>query len=221
LLHLHQANPLPPCLTFLPLHRLFPNNAFLKRRIESFIADWTHGNNWVKYSPKGLGVSSSWGSLRHVGNAMFLMQAYTNRAGSGALKTRVDCIARQQLGYILGDAGRSFVVGYGTNPPTQPHHRAASCPPLGQECGWNAFNNPGPNPHVLYGALVGGPDATDAYNDQRNNYVNNEVAVDYNGGFTGALAALVQEDRANKGTCPRFPLPGGPAAAKGAAMGHP
>lgn len=58
-------------------------------------------------------------------------------------------------------------------------------------CDFNVgMNNPGPNPHVLYGALVGGPDGADAYNDQRNNFIQNEVAVDYNGGFHGALAGM-------------------------------
>lgn len=29
-----------------------------------------------------------------------------------------------QIHYALGDTGRSFVVGFGVNPPTRPHHRA-------------------------------------------------------------------------------------------------
>lgn len=32
--------------------------------------------------------------------------------------------ARSQIGYALGDTGRSFVVGFGTNPPQRPHHRS-------------------------------------------------------------------------------------------------
>lgn len=32
--------------------------------------------------------------------------------------------AETQINYMLGDAGHSFVVGFGNNPPTQPHHRA-------------------------------------------------------------------------------------------------
>ena len=31
--------------------------------------------------------------------------------------------AKSQIGYTLGDTGRSFVVGYGVNPPTHPSHR--------------------------------------------------------------------------------------------------
>ena len=34
-------------------------------------------------------------------------------------------LGRGQIGYILGDTGRSFVVGVGVNPPTHPHHRAS------------------------------------------------------------------------------------------------
>jgi hypothetical protein len=41
---------------------------------------------------------------------------------------------------------------------------------------------------------VGGPSAPDDYyNDVRNDYVMNEVAMDYNAGFTGSLAGLVQK----------------------------
>lgn len=45
-----------------------------------------------------------------------------------------------------------------------------------------------PSPHVLYGALVGGPGQNDDYTDDRSNYVNNEVACDYNAAFQGAVA---------------------------------
>jgi endoglucanase len=47
---------------------------------------------------------------------------------------------------------------------------------------------------VLYGALVGGPSAPDdAYTDNRGDYVMNEVATDYNAGFTSALARIYGE----------------------------
>jgi hypothetical protein len=77
-----------------------------------------------------------------------------------------------QMHYILGGAtGRSFVVGYGPNPPRRPHHRAASCPDLGEECGSQYLSTAEPNPHTLYGALVGGPDENDGYSDDRGNFV--------------------------------------------------
>ncbi len=39
---------------------------------------------------------------------------------------------------------------------------------------------------------MGGPDHNDQYTDDREDYVSNEVATDYNAGFQSALAALVQ-----------------------------
>ena len=61
-------------------------------------------------------------------------------------------------------------------------------------CGWyNAYGNPGPNHQTLYGALVGGPDENDEYEDKRSDYVRNEVATDYNAGFQSSLAYLVKK----------------------------
>ena len=39
--------------------------------------------------------------------------------------------------------------------------------------------------------MVGGPDNNDAYNDKRDDYVHNEVAMDYNAGLQSALAGLL------------------------------
>ena len=65
--------------------------------------------------------------------------------------------------YILGDCGRSYVVGFGNNSPTHVHHRGASCPletgGLGSNvptCDFTNFNLATSNPNILYGALVGG-----------------------------------------------------------------
>jgi len=33
-------------------------------------------------------------------------------------------MAQKQIHYALGDTGRSFVIGFGTNPPSHPHHRS-------------------------------------------------------------------------------------------------
>jgi endoglucanase len=178
---------------------LNPTNPFYKQRMTSFLSDWFGAGPWVKYTPKGLAFTGTWGSLRHTGNGVFLAEAYAARAAD-APKDKVHCLTLKQLGYILGDAGRSFVVGYGVNPPQQAHHRAASCPDRPTTCSYNDFNSPSPNPHVLYGAVVGGPDGSDTYQDQRNNFVQNEVATDYNAGFQGALAAAIQS-RAARNLC--------------------
>jgi len=141
-------------------------------------------------TPKGLVWSSSsqWGSLRYAANyAHYAVQA----AKLGIREEEGTSFASSQLNYILGDTGRSYVVGWGENPPTHCHHRAASCPDRPAVCDWNSgMNNPGPNGQVLHGALVGGPDNNDNYVDDRNNFQMTEVATDYNAGFQGVLAAL-------------------------------
>jgi hypothetical protein len=37
---------------------------------------------------------------------------------------------KKQMNYILGDTGRSYVVGFGNNPPVRPHHASSSCPDM-------------------------------------------------------------------------------------------
>jgi hypothetical protein len=45
-------------------------------------------------------------------------------AGLGASSDFYRQFAKSQIDYILGDSGRSYVVGFGYNPPTHVHHRA-------------------------------------------------------------------------------------------------
>lgn len=64
----------------------------------------------------------------------------------------------------------------------------SSCNPSPWPCSWDDYESPGPNPHILYGALVGGPDINDYYVDDRGDYIQNEVTCDYNAGFHSAIA---------------------------------
>ncbi|KAI9555833.1 endoglucase-1 [Daphnia sinensis] len=138
-------------------------------------------------TPKGLVFISQWGSLRHASNVAYIcLQAADLGINSLAYRK----LAQQQIHYALGDTGRSFVCGFGTNPPVRSHHRSSSCPNKPATCDWNTYNSPAPNAQILYGALVGGPDSNDNYDDNRQNYVTNEVATDYNAGFQSAVAAL-------------------------------
>lgn len=58
---------------------------------------------------------------------------------------------------MLGDAGFSFVVGQGSNPPTHAQNQAASCNASPTQCSAVSSQlSPNPNPNVLYGALVEG-----------------------------------------------------------------
>jgi endoglucanase len=144
----------------------------------------------VNYSPGGQAVLDQWGSLRYAANTAFVALVYSDAIADTVLKARYHDFAVRQINYALGQnpLNRSFVVGFGNNPPRNPHHRTA-------HGSWSdSIQNPTVSRHILYGALVGGPQTNnDQYTDDRSNFVMNEVATDYNAGFTGALARLVGE----------------------------
>jgi endoglucanase len=127
-----------------------------------------------------------WGSLRYSANTAFIAGIYSDRVND--YNGRYANFAESQINYMLGDNpnNRSYMIGFGSNSPQNPHHRASH----GSTS--NNIASPANNRHVLYGALVGGPSAPNdnAYVDDRTNYITNEVALDYNAGFTGALARM-------------------------------
>lgn len=144
----------------------------------------------VKYSPGGQAVLDRWGSLRYAANTSFAALVHADSITDATRKARYHDFAVRQINYALGDNPRksSYMIGFGANPPKNPHHRTA-------HGSWtDQMTNPVETRHTLYGALVGGPpDPDDAYTDKRDDYVMNEVATDYNAGFTGALARLYKE----------------------------
>jgi endoglucanase len=164
----------------------------------AFGADGTR----VTYSPGGQAFLDQWGSLRYAANTAFIALVYADAITDAALKTRYHDFAVRQINYALGDnpLRRSFVVGFGVNPPRNPHHRTA-------HGSWtDNSSQPTDSRHTIYGALVGGPSsANDQYTDDRRDFVMNEIATDYNAGFTSALARLVIEFGGS-------PLAGFPAA---------
>lgn len=158
-----------------------------KNKVEKNLDFWTVGTEGKKihYTPKGLAWLSQWGSLRYATTSAFIALSYSEWEGCPKDKKKIYFdFAESQINYALGSTGRSYVVGYGENPPLQPHHRTS-------QGSWsNDMRKPSPNRHILYGALVGGPIMNDIYTDDVANYTTNEVACDYNAGFIGALAKL-------------------------------
>lgn len=152
--------------------------------VERNLDYWLPGGG-ITYSPGGLAWLDQWGSLRYAANAALLACIWANAGpGDPAKKALYSDFAQNQINYILGSnpAGRSFEIGFGVNPPINPHHRTA------HGAWYNDINDPPDNRHILFGALVGGPSSNDSYTDDRTDYQQNEVACDYNAGFAGALA---------------------------------
>lgn len=167
------------------------NKAIYHEDAQRWLDYWTTGTGKerIQYTPGGLAWLDQWGSLRYAANTAFVAFVYSDALKDAAKKARYHDFAVRQIDYMLGSnpQKRSYVVGFGNNPPTRPHHRTA-------HGSWaNDINTPPHSRHILYGALVGGPDRNDYYKDERGNYVTNEVACDYNAGFTGALARMSQE----------------------------
>ena len=163
-----------------------------KNSIETHLNYWQNG---INKTSGGLAFLDQWGSLRYSSTASFMALLYANGLSDGQQKTKLISFAKGQIDYILGDNPRnsSYVVGYGTNPPINPHHRAS------HNSQTNNINSPVNNEFILEGALVGGPKSANDfdYADDRSDYKANEVATDYNAGFTGALAGMLELTNTN------------------------
>ncbi|MCF6768292.1 glycoside hydrolase family 9 protein [Thiotrichales bacterium 19S11-10] len=175
-------------LVLLSMYSNSDNKALYISKTKDWLNFWL---NSLQRTPDGLAWLSEWGALRYSANTSLLAFVFADY-----LKTQNDNDASQyedfavsQINYMLGDnaQSRSYVVGFGNNPPLRPHHRGSSGVYTN-----NINHDPQDNLHVLYGALVGGPSQNGSYEDRRDDYIKNEVALDYNGGFTGALARMYQ-----------------------------
>ena len=156
--------------------------------VEKHLDYWTTGTSdgeRITYTPKGLAWLDSWGSLRYATTTGFIAAVYSESGlCSDKKKDTYWKFAVSQADYALGSTGFSYMIGYGENYPESPHHRTAN------GSSTNNLNDPVKAKHTLYGALVGGPGSNDDYTDETSNYNTNEVACDYNAGFTGLLAKL-------------------------------
>ncbi|XP_059655367.1 endoglucanase 8-like [Cornus florida] len=160
----------------------------------------------VQYSPGGLIFKAGGSNMQHVTSLSFLLLAYSNylshanravpcgeTSASPALLKR---LAKRQVDYILGDnpLEMSYMVGYGARYPRRIHHRASSLPSvkahparIGCKAGSRYFLSPNPNPNVLVGAVVGGPNISDAFPDSRPFFQESEPTTYINAPLVGLL----------------------------------
>jgi len=137
----------------------------------------------------GMAWFLDWGSLRFAINAALSSALFYDITG----EDRYRDFAISQIDYVMGTNGydRSFVVGWGNNPPQSPHHANA----YGREAlDWDLSQS---FIHSLDGALVGGPtreaagNSQPGYQDDIQDYVGNEVTLDYNAALVGTAAFIV------------------------------
>ncbi|KAI4389180.1 hypothetical protein MLD38_001434 [Melastoma candidum] len=124
------------------------------------------------------------------------------RCGPDAISVkRLHSFSISQINYILGDnpMKMSYLVGFGDHYPKQVHHRAASIPWDGQKytCsqGDKWLNSKDPNPNILSGAMVSGPDEFDNFLDERGKPWFTQPSISSNAGLVAALVAHLEPPR--------------------------
>lgn len=162
----------------------------------------------VVRTPGGLLYVRRWNNLQYVTGAAFLLTVFSDhlalcnrelRCPRGSLGFRdVLALAKAQMDYILGSnsMGTSYLVGFGPKYSTRVHHRAASTVSykvdksfIGCAQGYDRwFGRQQPNPNVLVGAIVGGPDGDDEFRDRRGNYMQTEACTYNTAPMVGVFA---------------------------------
>ncbi|KAJ1261438.1 hypothetical protein BS78_09G029500 [Paspalum vaginatum] len=188
------------------------NPAVMKSSLEQFLCNVAQRGGGARISPGGMLWVQPWDNLQFVTSAAFVAAAHADhlaatggslRCGGGATPPppQLLAFARSQVDYILGaNPGRmSYMVGYGARFPERVHHRAASVPSIRASpgkvtCkgGFDYYARNTPNSNVIVGAIVGGPDENDQYNDVRQNYRQAEPSTVTVAPIVGVLARLLQ-----------------------------
>ncbi|CAM8955821.1 unnamed protein product [Rhodiola kirilowii] len=165
----------------------------------------------VDRTPGGLVFIRQWNNMQYVSTAAFLSTLYSDHLK--ATNQNLNCLdsqvtpqellhfAKSQVDYILGrnPMNISYLVGFGPNFPQRVHHRGASVVSYREQKGFigctqgydNWYGRPEPNPNVVVGALVGGPDFQDKFRDQRGNYVQTEACTYNTAPLVGVFAKMI------------------------------
>ncbi|MQM03052.1 hypothetical protein Taro_035831 [Colocasia esculenta] len=104
----------------------------------------------------------------------------------------------QLVNYVLGDnpANMSYMVGFGESFPKRVHHRGGSIPWDGRhytcEEGKRWRDRKDPNPNILRGAMVAGPDKDEKFFDERGWPAYTEPTLSGNAGLVAALVAVLE-----------------------------
>lgn len=169
-----------------------------------------NGSN-LERTPAGLLYVRQWNNMQYVSTSSFLLTVYsdflqdTNQKltchGGTVDHKEILTLAKAQVDYILGSnpMNMSYLVGYGPRYPENVHHRGASIVSYKENKGFIGctqgydiwYNNQESNPNVLVGALVGGPDWQDNFEDKRSNYMQTEACTYNTAPLVGVFAKFL------------------------------
>ncbi|GMJ06241.1 glycosyl hydrolase 9B15 [Hibiscus trionum] len=189
-----------------------------KTDVESFICALMPGSSslQIKTTAGGLLYIRDSSNLQYVTSSSTVLSVYSKTLTASHIDgiqcgsvhfsaSQIKSFVKSQVDYILGNnpMKMSYMVGYGSKHPMQLHHRGSSIPSIhdhpskvGCNDGMSSYfgsNAPNPNQHV--GAIVGGPDSNDHFNDLRSDYSHSEPTTYMNAAFVGAVAALLDETK--------------------------
>lgn len=200
-----------------------------RSKAEHYLCACLNKNNAtnVHRTPGGLLYIRQWNNMQYVATASFLLTVYSDHLRAAGLNLHCEkgevspqeilAFAKSQVDYILGSnpMNMSYLVGYGPHFPVRVHHRGASIESyrgnrgfIGCTQGYDDwYGQRDPNPNVLIGALVGGPDSEDRFRDERGNYMQTEACTYNTAALVGVfarLSRLVEEggDDANHDSSP-------------------
>ncbi|KAL6781923.1 hypothetical protein ACKKBF_B09970 [Auxenochlorella protothecoides x Auxenochlorella symbiontica] len=203
------------------LASLDPGNGAYATGARQFFDQYLTGA--IGHTLGGAAYPYHWSSNMHVANVAMLgaMHADAMAAADAGYAARLLNYAHFQVDYLLGDVGRSWIVGFGNDYPTYLWHKPSYFststwteamgeklwtgrdvgPWSSKQTGTDKFLQRGqmvmisslqPQPHIAYGAVWGSPLYNDGLIASRKDYTYAEPSNPANTAIVGALAHMVQ-----------------------------
>jgi hypothetical protein len=145
-------------------------------------------------------VPSFWGTIALGMNACMAMVTMAKIIGyQDPYSVEMFNFCTQQVNYVFGEKGYSFMVGMGAQYPLRVNHISSYNPyddsPLYNQTLLTIENDflqgLTNNRRIAYGAIVSGPDKSDHYQDDHQLYQYSESTQDSSAGIIGLLAGLI------------------------------
>ncbi|KAK9819681.1 hypothetical protein WJX72_001055 [[Myrmecia] bisecta] len=194
------------------------NHGLFVGKAKEFFDQYLSGSS-IPHNDRGLSIPYHWGATRPTTAAAFLalVHAQAIKTSDSQYAARLFNYAQLQINYLLGDSGRSWVVGHGSDFPQYIWHKQSynsyidwptrgqllwmgldrapldkktSIPVIKQAGGIEMVANQLPQRHICYGYLFAAPTLSSELILARKDYTYAEATTDGSTCFAGALAGL-------------------------------
>ncbi|CAN4109909.1 unnamed protein product [Withania somnifera] len=171
-----------------------------RSKAEHYICSCLNKNNGsanVERTPGGLLYVRQWNNMQYVSTATFLLTIYSDflEKSNQKISCHGGIVDHEEL---FNFAKSQLSCGLFPKLSKRVHHRGASIVSYRKNKGFIGctqgydywYSRDGPNPNVLIGAIVGGPDKQDDFDDDRANYVQTEACTYNTAPLVGIFAKL-------------------------------